>query len=509
MYLTKGKLTKMINEAAVNEATMRQRDYIDQFKLMLRKIASKDKELNMFCEQSGVSKDSDEYLILASYLYSTLKSVGSRTELGVMKSLKDNVVRTCCENLEDLIKHGKEFDVALQMMNKMALGNKFVACNIWKVLTNKNYNPKDERPPRLNNFNPDDFTGEMLVNGRTVRNTCKYTMWSLLWLLANGGSGQLNEAKRNKGKGKKNKGTRNRNNTAALNEINNLINLFKIRNGDVKNRVKNYIYNVYKNFNYLYNDFCEMAKDYASYISKCPENDKLNTIANIFGAVKTNYETPKYIDYPQEDATDEEPETENQNQEQISDTPSDAETGDTGTTLNLISEDEVQDVIVRMNNLIEMTNEYEEKLEEAEEMRNNMAISGKLNEDETNNGTEQPNKNNNVNNWFTVKAEEIVNYWKESSTMYAKYFGQSVSLFFIYPEKIARKITNANVDLNDVDAEGKKWDSEEITTPDDLKDAIEAMKQQYGIGVKWYQNKNTLDLITKIGSGIGRALGSK
>lgn len=246
MVFSKKEITKMINEARLDELNWRENGYVDSFKKVLKKMADSDKELSLFCQYYGVNTNDDNYLIVASYLYSIAKNSDPKMVYLFSKRLNDYLVKTCCTNLCDIILHKELFDQAEKILNNLSFGNKFVACNLWKILTNKNYKPiqDTQMPPQIKNTHL--FNGEMLVNGEKIENECKYTPWSLLWILTKKERQATNEAVKNNRK-KTNKKFFNNSNATQQNgglkllddtqigDINNIIRRLSIIDQNVKN----------------------------------------------------------------------------------------------------------------------------------------------------------------------------------------------------------------------------------------------------------------------------------
>lgn len=504
--VTKHDITNTINEAMLREGWFDkwpkgEDPRVGGFKRMLTKVSKRDKELNKFCSAKGIEPGSDAYIILSSYLLSTAKTVNQLDEIRAMESeIGDPTVKKCCRNILDTYAHRNEFDVSYSILTQLGMGNKFIACNMWKLLTNENYKPKDERMPRLECRN-DEFSGEMEVDGRNVMNECRYTPWSLLWLLANGGSGQLNEAKGKNRHGKKPKGRK----PGTVNvqgqdgRIEELMRILKVNGKVQRKNARQYLSNL-KNtngevFDQLYDVVRRNPASYDLSGGWDPVKVLDNTARNISARLAYQQQTQDNLGGQGQQQAQSQGDGEEQQQQAFNQSQS-AESGNTGQGLNLITDDQVSDIIEKMDELCKLTRQYELELSRYRRGQRTSSSRSRLNENNTQ--TRQQNAD------IEQLVEEIKQKWGEAVGEYSKYFGPAVKYIFIYPDDMQYEIRELGKDTDTLEGEGGEWDSEELRPQEDLDDALEELKKK--LDYKQQRNSDAADMISNISNGIIRAL---
>lgn len=452
VLFTKKELNKMITEARINEMNWREEQFAISFKKALLKLAKQDKELSLYSQAKGIANDSDDFLYLASSLY-TVASGFQYNTLRIMSEINDEFTSTCCNEMLDVVEHKQQYMAAANLMDTYAYGNKFIACNIWKLLTNNGYeklNDKMVEKIKNNNF----FKGDMPIIGE---NLCKYSFWALLWDLTEGsGPGQLNEKKNFANRGKKQRA--NPNNLAG---------------GNAKKKLKT------------------MRKNVGS-----KNNNQIQTQQPEYSNQEQNTPSDSILFQPDFSALDQ-----NQN------------SSNTSNGIKLITDDDVADIMNRCHELDELTKEYEETVNFNNKKQNinkqkfmrgynrRASQNGAVNED----NQQQPQQQNGTN---SAEAEydrifnRIKELWAESVNKYIPFFGAfAKERLFTFPDDFIDDIKKIEIegDLND---ESKQWDSEILQDEDELADAIEQMKRKYGLK----SNFNWLEWLIKLGNGIANGM---
>lgn len=532
LVVTKHDITKTINEVLLREGWFNHEDpykkAVEGFKNVLAKIAKKDKELMLYCKAKSIdiNENRDEFLKLSSYLLSTAQSCEYPHVVAIKENLNDDLVRTCCHNIIDTFKHKNLFNTSLAILKQLGMGNKYIACNMWKLLTNENYKPTDERMPRLE-ATRNEFSGQMDDGtGNDVDNECKYTPWSLLWMLSNGASGQLNEGKGKNKRGKKPSGVKNGARQNQINKIDDIINALQIKNKSFKNGVKKVLLDV-KNkdaetFDKLYSDIKNHQTEYALSASGTnPIKLIKNKVAQIKSGITNQQPQQQSQEQPQNQQHDQEVE------QAFNDGQSGGGEGEQGGQVpNLISDDQVNGVIENIEKLSELTRQFESEMSKLKRARFSSRRRENLNEDyvesdenqggQNNNQPQQPangqqQQQNNGGQDVDIEqlAQKILDTWQAAMNNYSKFFGPAAKYIFIYPDDLEYEIRNLDAN-KDLDKKGRDWDSEEyFDEEENLQDAIDKAREEFGQQLKskkWYNNPDVADMITNISNGIIGAL---